>query len=160
MQDKEKEFELLTYQYGGIISKVCFFYSSDAEHYKDLRQEVLANLWKGFDGFRGSAKVSTWIYRVSLNSCISFHRKHERNMNVTSIDEMTELVDPTVDRPELLREMYRLINLLGKIEKAVILLWLDERSYDEISEVTGLPRNTVASKLHRIKDKLTRLANE
>ncbi len=160
MKDNETAFESIMKSYHGVISKVCFFYSEDSEHFKDLKQEVMVNLWKGFDCFRGESELSTWIYRVSLNSCISFHRKHGKAKNLIPIDEMTELVDPIADRPELLREMYRLINQLGKIEKAIVMLWLDERPYDEIAEIIGLPRNTIASKLHRIKEKLSKMANE
>lgn len=160
MQNKEKEFELIIEQHSGIISKVCFFYAIDSDHYKDLWQETMANLWNGFERFRGDSKMSTWIYRVSLNSCISFHRKHYKNRNLVPIEEMIELIDTSTERPELLREMYRMINLLSNIEKAVIMLWLDDHSYDEIAEITGLQRNTVASKLYRIKEKLSKIANE
>ncbi|MCM1094429.1 MAG: sigma-70 family RNA polymerase sigma factor [Lachnospiraceae bacterium] len=159
-EDKEREFSEMITTYGQVIAKVCYFYAEDMDDFNDLRQESLINLWRGFDSFRGSSQRSTWIYRVCLNSCVSFFRKNRRKRDSVSIDKLPELIAPDEDRAELMREMYALINRLSKSEKALVLLWLDQCSYDEIADVMGLPRNTVASRLRRIKEKLVKYSNE
>ena len=131
------------------------------EEMKDLRQEVLINLWKGYPQFKGTAQLSTWIYRVSLNTCITFCKKLRNKEESLPIESLLagDVIDDN-SKTEHLREMYRLIYQLNRMEKAIIMMWLDERSYEEIAEVCGMPRNTIATKLRRIKEKLTKLANE
>lgn len=138
-----------------LIYKVCYMYATDAENLKDLYQEVLANIWNGIDSFRSESKLSTWIYRVAINTCVAFFRKHSRECHASSLDGIVDVADPD-DGTRLanLREMYRLINRLGRIDKAIVLLWLDEHSYDEISSIVGLTKNNVASRLHRARQKL------
>ena len=121
---------------------------------------MLVNLWQGFDSFKGDAKVSSWIYRVSLNTCISFYRKHDKITDTLPLENLFGLVSEEDEKAARLREMYRLIGQLNRLEKAIIMLWLDERSYEEIAEITGLSRNNIASKLKRIKEKLNVLANQ
>lgn len=137
-------------------------YASGEEHLKDLYQEVLANLWQGLDTFRGEAKVSTWIYRTAINTCVTFFRRHDKHSGeMSSLDTLINVAD-TGDggRSERLAEMYRLISHLNKMDKALILMWLDERSYDEIADVTGMSRNNVATRLRRIKQKLIEQGKE
>lgn len=158
-KEKEEAFRLLLKEYGKIIYKVCYLYATDEENFKDLRQEILINLWNGFAEFRGEAKVSSWIYRVSLNTCISYYRRYGKTKSELSLDTVTNLTSKESGNTEELREMYQLINQLNRLEKAIILLWLDERSYEEIAEIVGLSRNNIASKLMRIKKKLNDMAN-
>jgi RNA polymerase sigma-70 factor (ECF subfamily) len=148
------DFEQMVSRHDGLIHKVCFFYASDLDDFNDLRQEALVNLWRGFPAFRGDAKITTWIYRVCLNSCVSYFRKQKQNKNVVPIEQAAQLIADTDEKAEMLREMYKLINCLGNADKALIMLWLDECSYDEIAQILGLPRNTVATRLHRIKERL------
>jgi RNA polymerase sigma-70 factor (ECF subfamily) len=133
---------------------VCFFYASDLEDFNDLRQEALVNLWRGFPKFRGDAKITTWIYRVCLNSCVSYFRKQKQNKNTVSIENAAQLIADTDEKAEMLREMYKLINSLNPSDKALIMLWLDQYSYEEIAQILGQPRNTIATRLHRIKERL------
>lgn len=144
----------------GIIRKVCYFYAVDLDDFNDLRQEALVNLWRGFPRFRGDARLSTWIYRVSLNSCVSFFRKHRKGRDTVPIDQCPGLLADDDAKAEMLREMYRMINRLDPSDKALILLWLDEHSYEEMASIMGLPRNTIASRLRRAKEKLTSLTPE
>lgn len=158
---KEQSFIRLIKEYGPTITKVCYFYAVDSDDLNDLRQEVMINLWRGFDRYRGEPSPSTWIYRVSLNSCVSYFRKHKRHQSeYTSIDSIPEIYDSGSEKPDRLREMYNLINRLDRVEKALILLWLSDRKYDDIADIMGIPRNTVASRLHRIKEKLVKYSNE
>ena len=161
---KENEFEKLVSDNKAVLTKVCYMYARDPEHFKDLYQETLINLWQSLDKFRGDSTATTWIYRICINTCISCfrrQRKHDNNLSMNS-PEMMELADFACDDHEhasCLREMYNLINRLPALDKAIILMWLDEKSYNEISEVTGLQRNNVAARLHRCKQKLMKMSD-
>lgn len=135
-------------------------YATDDDHFKDLYQEVLINLWQGIDRFRGDARLSTWIYRICINTCVTYFRRNHYHDETMSLDNIVEIPDGDVSRLNDLKEMYRLISRLRKLDKAIILMWLDEKSYDEIAEVTGLTRNNVASRIHRIKAKLVEFSQE
>ena len=126
----------------------------------DLYQEVVLNLWKAFGKFRHECKISTWIYRIALNTCISFIRKGK---NTPEIVTLTPAFDRTEDDDEtgtMLRQLYQMINRLGQLEKSIILLYLEDKSYEEIAEITGLTVTNVATKLSRIKDKLRKMRKE
>lgn len=154
----EREFASLVKQHSRIINKVSYFYATEALPFDDLRQEIYINVWRSLEKFRGDSKMSTWIYRVAVNSALMALRsakpKFETvNLDFSPIDLSSELSD---EQRENLQAMHSLIGRLGEMEKAVILLWLDEYSYDEIADTLGLKRNTVATKIHRIKEKLSK----
>ena len=143
-----------------LINKVCYMYATDGEHFKDLCQEVATNLWQGYESFRGESAESTWVYRVALNTCVSyFRRQNGRRVETVALENAACVEADNGERAEQLREMYRLISTLGKIDKALILLWLDEKSYDEMAEITGLSRSNVASRLHRARQRLAKQAH-
>ncbi|MFT3993487.1 MAG: sigma-70 family RNA polymerase sigma factor [Dysgonomonas sp.] len=142
----------------GVIYKVASFYADGREHpIGDLYQEIVLNLWKSFSAFRGESKYSTWIYRISLNTCISFYRRNKRSIEY--IDISVDIPE-TIDNNEQIKELYALINRLGKIERALVLLYLDDKSYKEIAEITGLTVTNVATKLSRIKEKLKEMSSK
>ena len=162
--DMEKEFLAVTDRYKDVIAKVCYLYSSAWVSFDDLYQEVLINLWQGLGSYRGEAKISTWIYRTAINTCITWHRRNARYTpsGTDRLDEMN--VDPadtadSVAAMEEYRELYRLISRLGAVDKALISLWLEEKPYDEIARITGLSQSNVAGRLHRAKEKLTKMAS-
>ncbi|MBQ8045780.1 MAG: sigma-70 family RNA polymerase sigma factor, partial [Bacteroidales bacterium] len=117
-------------------------------------------LWRSFPHFRGDAKLSSWIYKISLNTCISFVRKKKRKPISVPLNLEVNIYDENFEKKQQLEELYNLINKLNKLEKSVILLWLEERSYDEIAFITVLSRANVATKLHRIKEKLKDMSNQ
>ena len=158
-QDKEKEYENAIQEYGGIITGICYYFSSNTEEFKDLRQEVFYHIWKGWDKFRKDCKLSTWIYRVCFNTCVSYKRKDYKRQNTISIEKILNIPD-IHDSSEIdkYNTMHSLIQKLNFQDRALILLWLDEKTYDEIAELMGLTRNNVAVKLLRIKEKLKILA--
>ena len=158
-QEIEARFIALVEEYKQIIYKVCYIYASDAENLNDQYQEVVINLWKAFPHFRGECKVSTWVYRIALNTCISFFRKQKSRPEIIPINVNLESYADKEDKTALLRELYHMINRLGQMERALILLWLEEKSYQEIAEITGISRNNVAVKLNRIKEKLKKMSN-
>ena len=127
----------------------------------DLYQEVVLNLWKAFPKFRRECKMSTWIYRIALNTCISFMRKEKNIPEIVSLTPAeADLSEEWDETQAMLKQMYRLINRLGQLEKSIILLYLEEKSYEEISEITGLTVTNVATKLNRIKEKLRKMKKE
>ncbi|MCH5240106.1 MAG: sigma-70 family RNA polymerase sigma factor [Muribaculaceae bacterium] len=157
----EKDFEETMVAFGGVITKICYYFSTDTEEYQDLRQEVLMNIWKGWNNFRGDAKLSTWIYRISFNTCLSYQRKNTRKYKSISINEILNIAEEEEpSRMERYNEMHRLIQQLNYEDRALILLWLDEKSYEEIGELMGINRNTLAVRLKRIKEKIVRLSQQ
>jgi RNA polymerase sigma-70 factor (ECF subfamily) len=158
--EAERAFIEIIRQHERVIYKVCSFYTSDEFPLADLYQEVICNLWAGFTKFRNECSVSTWIYRVAMNTCISGMRK-ERNRPKHNVPVST-LADSLVKQESMeedIREMYSLINRLKTIEKTIVLLYLEERSYQEIADITGLSVGNIASKLNRIKEKLKKMSN-
>ena len=152
MENVEQEFLSVIREYERVIYKVCYLYTTPNATLNDLYQEVVLNIWKAFPKFRRECKISTWIYRIALNTCISFIRK-EKNI--------PEIVTLTQDETQaMLQQLYRMINRLGQLEKSIILLYLEEKSYEDISEITGLTVTNVATKLNRIKDKLKKMNKE
>ena len=157
--EKETNFEEAIKANSGIITKVCYYFSSDREEFKDIRQEVLLNIWKGWENYRKDSKLSTWFYRVTLNTFISWYRKETKCRKSISINEIIDLPDESDDSYlEKYNEMHALIRKLDYEDRALILLWLDEKSYDEIAHLLGRNRNTIAVKLKRIKEKLVKMS--
>lgn len=154
----ERDFASLIKQHSRIINKVSYFYANDKLPFDDLRQEVYVNIWLGLKQFRGDSKMSTWIYRVAVNSALMALRSSKPKIETVSLN--FGLLDISSEADDVQREnlqaLQSLINRLEDIEKAIMLLWLDEHSYDEIADIIGLKRNTVAVKIHRIKDKLSK----
>ncbi len=160
MENVEQEFVSVIREYERVIYKVCYLYATPYAPLNDLYQEVVLNLWKAFPKFRKECKISTWIYRIALNTCISFMRKEKNIPEIVTITRETDHTEEPDETEIMLRQLYRLINKLGQLEKSIILLYLEEKSYEEIAEITGLTLTNVATKLSRIKDKLRKMNKE
>lgn len=153
---REPEFIELILPYQPIIYKVCLMYANNKEDLNDLFQESLMNLWLAYPNFRSECKISSWIYRICLNTCISDLRKRgkiklaplETNLNVYEEKDNSQL-----------RELYTLIKRLNKIDRALILLWLDEKNYEEIASILQLSKSNVSVRLCRVKKKLNQMSN-
>ena len=152
--NNERDFASLIKQHSRIINKVSYFYATDKLPFDDLRQEIYVNIWLGLKQFRGDSKISTWIYRVAVNSALMALRSSKSNIVDFGLLDLSSEIDDA--QKENLQVLHSLINRLEDMEKAIILLWLDEYSYDEIADTLGIKRNTVAVKIHRIKDKLSK----
>lgn len=153
----EKEFIKIIQKNQGIIHKVCNFYFSSEDDRKDLFQEILAQLWKSYPSFRNESKVSTWMYRVALNTAITTFKKSKRRPDQNSLDiQYFKIEEDTTDleKEDNIRNLYKAINQLTGIEKSIILLFLENKRYEEISEITGITQNYVRVKMNRIKKKL------
>ncbi len=147
-------FSRLMTQHDDMISRICLSYSRTRAEYEDLRQDCYVALWQGLGRFRGDAALKTWIYRVVLNTCVSTIRSRSRAPQRVDIADYADIVDDTPERLRMVAEMHEMISRLPPLDKAIVTLWLDENSYDEIAEITGLSRNTVATRLSRAKEKL------
>lgn len=160
MKTLEKEFVEIIQENERLIYKVCSFYVSETFPMADLYQEVVHNLWVGFPKFRNESSISTWIYKIAINTCVSGIRKEKKhpkgNVPASSLSEW--LIEPESLTDEI-REMYILINKLKTLEKTIVLLWLEEKSYQEIAEITGITLSNVATKLKRAKQKLKEMSN-
>lgn len=151
----EKEFITLLNQHQKIIHKVCNLYMDRYSDREDLFQEITLQAWKAYGSFRGDARFSTWLYRVALNTAITFFRKEKRRPGLQLTDSLPEQADDTHDPvEEQLRAMYAAIGELSRIDKALIMLYLEDYSYNEIGEMMGITANNVAVKMNRIKTKL------
>lgn len=155
----ERDFASLIKEHAHIINKVSYFYATPKLPFDDIRQEIYINLWQGLKQFRGDSRISTWIYRVSVNSALMALRSTKAKVETVSLDFSILDLSTEIDdcQKENLQTLQSLINRLEDIEKAIILMWLDEISYDEIAETIGLKRNTVATRIYRIKEKLSKL---
>ena len=146
----EEEFVQMVERYKGVIYKVCNIYADDRDQMEDYCQEVLINMWRG---------LSTWVYRVALYTCVSFvRRKGSRPHNIPLKVDMA--VEAEAERGPMLRELYRLIGRLNRLDRALILLWLEERSYAEIADIMGMSKANVAIRIMRIKGRLKQMSEE
>jgi len=141
----------------GIIHKVTRIYCDNEDDRKDLFQEILIQLWKSYDKFREQSKFSTWMYRVAINTAITNFKKDAKNRKKSEIGkDLYLLADETYDyeKEEQLNLLHEAINQLTGIEKSIILLYLEDKQYEDISEITGISQNYVRVKMNRIKKKL------
>lgn len=158
ISQKDKDFEKAIADFGCIITKVCYYFSASPDEFNDLRQEVLYNIWKGWDSFQNNSKLSTWIYRVCFNTCVSFRRKEKIQDQNISIEQIIDIpLEEDEAAIERYNTMYRMIRKLKYEDRALLLMWLDKKTYDEIASFMGMNRNTVAVKLKRIKESLIKM---
>lgn len=152
----EREFKAIINRENATISKICFSYSGSVAEFDDLRQDALINIWRGMQNFRGESSERTWIYRVTVNSCMSTIRRQSRHRH-ESLEGLYGLIESDDSDKEAIERMHKVIGALGSQEKAIIMMWLDELSYDDIAAAMGINRNTVATKIRRIKEKITKI---
>jgi RNA polymerase sigma factor (sigma-70 family) len=153
----EKEFLKIIRDNQGILYKVCNIYCDDEEDRNDLFQEILAQLWKSFPTFRNESKFTTWMYRVALNTAITSFKKVKRQPGYSRLTVENYQIADEVQSPETDEKIVLLknaVNRLSGIEKSIILLFLEDKSYEDIAEITGITQNYVRVKMNRIKKKL------
>jgi RNA polymerase sigma-70 factor (ECF subfamily) len=160
MKEKEAEFSDLVKRYKNTIFTVCYLFSKDQDEVNDLFQETLINLWRGFGTFKGQCDVKTWIWRVSLNTCLTAERKKKRSVKTVPLSMDINLFTDTDDDTRQIQQLYRRINKLGVVDRAIILLWLENMSYEEIGQIIGISTKNVSVKLVRIKEQLKKMSNE
>lgn len=144
MENRETEFEKLIQEHKRRIYTVCYMFSKDKNEIDDLFQEILINIWNGLQTFQGDKYLGSWIWRVSLNTCINATKKAKREMNRIPLDVNLSLFEE-VDKDSLqIKQLHDKISTLGYIDRSLILLWLENLNYDEIGEIMGMTPNNVA----------------
>jgi RNA polymerase sigma factor (sigma-70 family) len=155
-KDLQEAFQNLVEEHKRILYKVCNSYCRDRDSRDDLAQEIMIQLWRSFGRFDGRSRFSTWMYRIALNVAISFYRRESTRTRHVISDErhLLETVDETEGQPDDVRLLYHVIEGLDPLNKALILLYLDENSYREIADVLGISETNVATKISRLKNRI------
>lgn len=154
----EREFEKLVKEHKNTIYTVCFMFSKDSEEVNDLFQEVLINLWNGLPEFKGQSSMGTWIWRISLNTCISCERKKKKNPTIPLTMDVDFFEDKDAEAQQV-RMLYDRVHRLKPFDRAIVLLWLEGISYDEIAAIVGITPSNVATRLFRIREQLKQMSN-
>jgi RNA polymerase sigma-70 factor (ECF subfamily) len=156
---KDQFLKLLT-EHQGIVHHICTLYANNLDDRKDLFQEITFQLWKSFRAFRNESKFSTWLYRVSLNTAITRIRRRSK-ISFVSLDKMDFM--PSDDSNQMDEEiiwLYQSISKLSKVDRAIIMLYLEEKSYEEIADILGITTSNVGVRINRIKLKLEKLMGD
>lgn len=160
MKDSEKEFARIVRENKTTIYTVCYMFSKDRDEVEDLFQEALIALWQGFESFRGESAIRSWIYRVSLNTCISAERKKRRRADSVRLDMNINLFSDTDEDSRQAQMLRERIGKLGVFDRAIILLWLENLSYEEIGAIVGITAKNVSVRLVRIREQLKNMSND
>lgn len=156
MNITEREFTQLVHEQKSTIYTVCYMFARDKDEAADLFQDVLINLWKGIGKFRNDSEISTWIYRVSLNTCISADRK-KRKIPTTRLDMNIDLFDDEDTDSRQIQVLRQRIQRLQPLDRAIVLLWLESLSYQEIADIVGLTPKNISVRLTRIRLQLKQM---
>mgnify|MGYP003291408850 FL=1 len=156
MENLEKEFTRMVSEHKDTIYMVCYMFSKDSQEVQDLYQECLINLWKSISSFEGRSNIRTWIWRVSLNTCISMDRKKRRG-DALPLEIDIDLYNDTDHETKQIKMLHERINKLGPFDRAIIMLWLENMSYDEIGAIVGISAKNVSIRLFRIKEQLKQM---
>ena len=159
MKNQQEElFARLVREHKSTIYTVCYMFSQDEDEVNDLFQETLINVWKGMDGFRQESKFSTWVYRVALNTCLMQERKKKREGEKVPLSMSVNLFEDNDDvKIKQVRQLHERIRRLALVDRAIVMLWLEGMSYDEIGAIVGITTQNVAVKLFRIKEQLKKM---
>lgn len=144
-----------------LIAGICLSFARSREDFEDMRQDVMLNVWRGLKQFRSDSVISTWIYRVALNTCVSYRRQARKQDQLSFNELIAELYDnSSVEQQSRYALMYSMIGRLKPLDKSIVLMWLDEKSYEEIADVMGMTRDAVASRLKRAKESLSQMRQQ
>jgi RNA polymerase sigma-70 factor (ECF subfamily) len=157
MKQQEELFSRLFREHKSTIYTVCYMFSKDEDEVQDLFQETLINMWKGMEGFREESKIGTWIYRVALNTCLTMERKKKREIKKVPLQMDVNLFEDGDANAKQARMLHQRISQLAYVDRAIVMLWLEGMSYDEIGAVVGISAQNVAVKLFRIKEQLKKM---
>ena len=159
MTDTERQFAKTVREHKSTIYTVCYMFSKDDDEVNDLFQEVLINLWKGYESFGHRSDIRTWIYRVALNTCISLDRKKRRSGTVRLAMDINLFEDRDEDTREV-DLLHKRIQRLQPFDRAIVLLWLEDLSYEEIGQIVGISTKNVSVRLFRIREQLKNMSND
>lgn len=159
MTDTERQFAKTVREHKSTIYTVCYMFSKDDDEVNDLFQEVLINLWKGYESFGHRSDIRTWIYRVALNTCISMDRKKRRSATVRLAMDINLFEDRDEDTRQV-DLLHKRISRLQPFDRAIVLLWLEDLSYEEIGQIVGISTKNVSVRLFRIREQLKNMSND
>ncbi len=159
MTDTERQFAKTVREHKSTIYTVCYMFSKDDDEVNDLFQEVLINLWKGYESFGHRSDIRTWIYRVALNTCISMDRKKRRSATVRLAMDINLFEDRDEDTRQV-DLLHKRIQRLQPFDRAIVLLWLEDLSYEEIGQIVGISTKNVSVRLFRIREQLKNMSND
>ena len=153
------EFVTLVNEHQRILNKICGLYATPGTDRQDLYQEIMIQLWKSFESFRGESMFSTWLYRIAFNTAIGSLRREKKGAIQVRMGEVPDTEDDSdyLQKEEKFNELHQAIGKLNEIERAIVMLYLEDRSYDEMEQILGISANTLRVKMNRIKDKLRKL---
>ena len=157
MKQQEDKFAQLVREHKSTIYTVCYMFSHDEDEVNDLFQETLINMWKGIDSFREESKISTWIYRVALNTCLLQERKKKKEVKKVPLTMDVNFFEDNDANSAQVRMLHQRIGKLGLVDRALVMMWLEGMSYDEIGAVMGLTPKNVGVKLFRIKEQMKKM---
>jgi RNA polymerase sigma-70 factor (ECF subfamily) len=161
-KDLEHKFITEFQENQNIIHKVCRIYTNNQEAHNDLFQEITIQLWNAYPKFRGDSKLSTWMYRIGLNTAITLYRKSKRTIKTQDFESVLYKIEATeydATEEEQLKLMYSSIHQLSDIEKGLIFLYLEDKNYQEIAETLGISEVNARVKMNRIKKRLKKILN-
>lgn len=159
-QEAEKHFERHIKEHVLLLHKVCHIYANTDADRQDLFQDIVLQLWKAYPKFKGDSKISTWLYRVAINTAITGLRKKKDLIQLYEPASLpTQLSDDTfsLEEEERLQQLYKAIERLNEVEKAIVMLFMEDHSYEEMEEILGMTQGNLRVKMNRIKDKLRQL---
>lgn len=159
MNAKEIDFESLVREHKCTVYTVCYMFASSADEADDMFQEVLVNLWKGIGNLAQTDKVGAWVWRVSLNTCISYDRKRRSRPTVRLAMEHNLYADDDAEARQI-QMLYSRIHRLKPFDRAIVLLWLENMSYEEIGAIVGITAKNVSVRLYRIRQELKQMSND
>lgn len=159
MNADEQQFSQLVRENKNTIYTVCYMFSNNQDEVADLFQEVLIKLWKGYSTFESRSDIKTWIYRVALNTCISIDRKNKRRAKHQLSMDINLFADKDA-KTEQVSMLHRRINQLQPLDRAIVLLWLENISYDEIGAIVGITAKNVSVRLFRIRQQLKNMSDK
>ncbi len=159
MNPIEQEFTKVVREHKGTIYTVCYMFSKDEDEVADLFQEILINIWKGFENFRGDSSMRTWIWRISFNTCVSYEKRKSRRGSTIPLSLNINLFDDSDEDTRQIKMLQKRIRQLGPFDRAIVLLWLEDLSYAEIGEIVGISEKNVSVRLVRIREQLKKMNN-
>ena len=159
---KQKEFIALIQEHEGIILKVIHLYAKDTADREDLKQEIIYQLWRSIDSFSGEAKITTWIYRVALNTALIQLKRRKRKIKSIPIEDavFNQKEGSNTEEEEQIQQLYATIQQLKAVDRAIILLYLEGSSHEEIGAILGFSTSNIGTRIGRIKKQLKKLFNQ
>lgn len=157
MELNERDFSMLVKKHKEGIYSVCLMFADDQDEANDLMQEALINLWKGLSSFRGESDIKSWIWRITMNTCITQEGKKKRHNEIKA--QVADLLTPHNEDNKQIKMLHDRIHRLQPFDRAIVMLWLEDLSYEEIGQIIGITAKNVSVRLVRIKEELKKMSN-